>query len=159
MKIERFSRLFACFLRPRSLVEAFASASGLQHNNGERVKIPSLAKPGFLSLCQQHTCMKSRSAPNHTLKKSSSPPLAVVKTEELPTSPSTLLHLGSPSTTAHSHLGSAEGGKEDQQRSEKQRTVPCEQCRKIRRACKWVDNFEVCERCWRSGRVCTGPSR
>lgn len=41
----------------------------------------------------------------------------------------------------------------------KKRITPCDGCRRIRRACKWLGGFEVCERCWKSGRVCSGPTR
>ena len=41
----------------------------------------------------------------------------------------------------------------------KKRSAPCDGCRRVRRACKWLGGFEVCERCWKSGRVCSGPSR
>jgi hypothetical protein len=40
-----------------------------------------------------------------------------------------------------------------------QRTIPCQQCRSIRRVCKWVEGSRECERCLKNALVCSGPKR
>ncbi|GAA6042987.1 hypothetical protein JCM8097_003871 [Rhodosporidiobolus ruineniae] len=37
------------------------------------------------------------------------------------------------------------------------RTVPCAQCRRIRRVCRWVEGERSCERCLKKGGECSGP--
>ncbi|GAA5863773.1 hypothetical protein JCM8547_006061 [Rhodosporidiobolus lusitaniae] len=50
--------------------------------------------------------------------------------------------------------GSSRGRKDGKQ----ERTVPCAQCRKIRRVCRWLQDRE-CERCRKLGLTCSGPQR
>ncbi|GAA5953574.1 hypothetical protein JCM3765_006908, partial [Sporobolomyces pararoseus] len=85
----------------------------------------------------------------------STSPRAVIKQEELADSLPTIPHLESTSTLAL-HLPEPQ---KQIQSIKKNGNTPCEYCRKVRRACKWVENFQVCERCLKSGRVCTGPTR
>ncbi|GAA5863776.1 hypothetical protein JCM8547_006062 [Rhodosporidiobolus lusitaniae] len=48
--------------------------------------------------------------------------------------------------------GPSRGHKDGKQ----ERTVPCAQCRKIRRVCRWLQDRE-CERCRKLGLTCSGP--
>ncbi|GAA5997344.1 hypothetical protein JCM5350_004137 [Sporobolomyces pararoseus] len=99
--------------------------------------------------------MKELSADQKPSLEFSAVPLARIKQEELSPDLPTIPHLKSTSTLATSL---SDPQKHSQSINNNRRT-PCEYCRKVRRACKWVDNFQVCERCLKSGRVCTGPTR
>ncbi|GAA5997342.1 hypothetical protein JCM5350_004136 [Sporobolomyces pararoseus] len=49
------------------------------------------------------------------------------------------------------------------QLNKEDRIPPCEQCRKVRRACRWVKMESAerssCERCRKTGKQCSGPTR
>ncbi|GAA5831586.1 hypothetical protein JCM3766R1_004943 [Sporobolomyces carnicolor] len=90
-------------------------------------------------------------SPPSIKEEESSPPSAV------PTS--TSLHLESPPPLALSPASLPPGVP----RLDKKRTLPCERCRTIRRACKWVKREGAtrasCERCFQAGKECSGPTR
>ncbi|GAA5863750.1 hypothetical protein JCM8547_006054 [Rhodosporidiobolus lusitaniae] len=51
--------------------------------------------------------------------------------------------------------GPSRGRKDGKQ----ERTVPCAQCRKSRRVCRWLQDSRECERCRKLGLTCSGPQR
>ncbi|GAA6022048.1 hypothetical protein JCM10207_001031 [Rhodosporidiobolus poonsookiae] len=49
--------------------------------------------------------------------------------------------------------------RDDDRDGRTQRTVPCAQCRQVRRVCRWVGGQRRCETCERKNLECSGPQR
>ncbi|GAA6022041.1 hypothetical protein JCM10207_001027 [Rhodosporidiobolus poonsookiae] len=49
--------------------------------------------------------------------------------------------------------------RDDDRDGRTQRTVPCAQCRQVRRVCRWVAGQRRCETCERKNLECSGPQR
>ncbi|GAA5867723.1 hypothetical protein JCM5353_000198, partial [Sporobolomyces roseus] len=84
--------------------------------------------------------------------------------QESPKSPSSIsppasFNSNSPSSPLESALVRYSNGLQIKSETQPKRTTPCQQCRRIRRACKWIEGDEDCERCGKLGKQCTGPTR
>ncbi|GAA6042985.1 hypothetical protein JCM8097_003870 [Rhodosporidiobolus ruineniae] len=90
------------------------------------------------------------SSPSSTTTSSPSPASTSRTTPSPPrsssTSPDELVQL--------SRVGARETGVQDER---SHRTVPCAQCRRIRRVCRWVAGERSCDRCLKKGSECSGP--
>jgi hypothetical protein len=106
--------------------------------------------------------MNGWSARDYPTPESTPSPPATIKQERAP-SEDLIPASSSPDLKSSTTLPlPLEEDRRDQQQVDKQRTVPCEQCRKIRRACKWIERegkLETCERCRTTGKQCSGPTR
>ena len=74
-------------------------------------------------------------------------------------SPPASFNSNSPSSPLESALVRYSNGLQIKSETQPKRTTPCQQCRRIRRACKWIEGDEDCERCGKLGKHCTGPTR
>ena len=71
----------------------------------------------------------------------------------------TSFNFDSPSSPLESALVRYSNGLQIKSEPLAKRTTPCQQCRRIRRACKWIEGDQDCERCGKLGKECTGPTR